>query len=62
MVDNSDEFFTGVRNCYVVMLTFAAFFSKVFSEGIIPITDKLCGIKKCITQISGAAFLHVRIG
>ena len=62
MVDYPDEFFTGMGNCYVVMLPFSAFLGEVFGKGIIPVADKLCGIENGVTQISGAAFLHVRIG
>ena len=61
MVDHSDEFLAGMRDRYVVMLAFAAFLSQIFGKGIIPITDKLCSVKKSVTQISGAAFLHMRI-
>ena len=61
MVDHSDEFLTGVRNCYVVMLAFAAFLGKILGKGIVPITDKLCGIEKSVAQISGAAFFHMRV-
>ena len=48
MVDNSDKLFTGVRNCYVVMLAFASFLGKILGKGIIPITDKFCSVKKCV--------------
>ena len=62
MVYNSDEFLAGMRDCHVVMLTFATFFSQILGKGIIPTTDKLCGVEKGVAQVSGAAFLHVRIG
>ena len=62
MVDNSDEFLTGMRDRYVVMLALAAFLCEVFSKGIIPITDIFCSVKKSVSQISGAAFLHMRVG
>ena len=61
MVDHPDKFLAGMRDCYVVMLAFAAFLGEVFGKGIIPVTNKLRGIEKCVTQISGAAFLHMRV-
>ena len=62
MVNHSDEFLAGMRDRYVVMLAFAAFLGEVFGKGIIPTTDKLCGIEKSVSQISGTAFLHMRVG
>ena len=61
MVDHPDELLAGMRNRYVVMFSFAAFLGEVFGEGIIPVTDKLRSVEKRITQISGAAFLHMRV-
>ena len=61
MVDYPDEFFTGMGNCYVVMLAFAAFLGEVFGKSIVPLTDKLCSVEKSVTQISGAAFFHMRV-
>ena len=60
MVDHPDKFLAGMRNCYVVVFAFAAFLGEVFGKGIIPITNKLRGVEKSVTQISGAAFLHMR--
>ena len=61
MVNHPDKFLAGMRNCYVVVFTFAAFLGELFGKGIIPITDKLRGVEKSVTQISGAAFLHMRV-
>lgn len=61
MVDHPDKFLAGMRNCYVVMLAFAAFLGKVFGKGIIPVTNKLRSVEKSVPQVSGAAFLHMRV-
>ena len=59
MVDHPDEFFTGMGDCYVVMLAFAAFLGEVFGKGIIPVADKLGSVEKSVSQVSGSAFLHM---
>ena len=60
MVDHPDELLAGVRNSYVVVFDFAAFLGEVFGKGIIPITDKFGCVEKSVSQVSGAAFLHMR--
>ena len=61
MIDHPDEFFTGMGDCYVVMLPFSAFLGEVFGKGIIPVADKLGSVEKSVSQVSGSAFLHMRV-
>ena len=61
MVDHPDKFLAGMRDCYVVVLTFAAFLGEIFGKCIIPIANKFRSVEKSVAQISGAAFLHMRV-
>ena len=61
MVNHPDKFLAGMRDCYIVVLAFAAFFGEVFGKSIVPLTDKLCSVEKSVAQISGAAFFHMRV-
>ena len=52
MIDYSDKFFAGMRNCDIVMLTFFAFLFQIISKVGSPVTNKLCCIEKSISEVS----------
>ena len=61
MVNQSHKLLGSVRYGNIVVLTFASFLGKVFTERRIPITNEFGGIEKSISQIPGTTFFHMRI-
>ena len=46
----------------VVVFSFRTLLGKIGSEGVIPDADVLGGIEKSVAEVTGTAFLHVRVG
>lgn len=60
--DEAHQFLGGVGDGDIVMLAFSPLFCQISGEGSIPMADVLCGVVERVAKVTGAAFLHVRIG
>lgn len=60
--DEAHQFLGGVGDGDIVMLAFRPLFRQISGEGSIPMADVLCGVVERIAKVTGATFLHVRIG
>ena len=51
VVNHPDEFFAGMRDCDILMLTLFAFLLQIIRKVRRPIANELCRIKKSISEV-----------